>query len=97
MEYQFDHDTKINHWFHPAISFTNLEHIKDDDSVIQIYTDGSKNEQGTVAGAAININGAHTRSLQYKLHEKCTNNQSKKLAILKSLEYIQNSDMTVKK
>ena len=97
VEYQFDHDTEIKHWLHPAISFTILVDIKDDDSVIQIYTDESKNEEGTGAGAAIYINGAHTRSLQYKLHEKCTNNQSEQLAILKSLEYIQNSDMTVKK
>ena len=97
MDYQFDHDTKIKHWLHPAISFTILEDIKDDDSVIQIYTDGRRNEQGTGAGAAVYINGVHTRSLQYKLHEKCTNNQSEQLAILKSLEYIQNSDMTVKK
>ena len=85
VEYQFDQDTKIKHWLHPAISFTD---IKDDDSVIQIYTDGCKNEKGTGAGAAIYINGVHTRSLQYKLHEKCTNNQSEQLAILKSLEYI---------
>jgi hypothetical protein len=97
VEYQFDQDMKIKHWLHSAISFTILEDTKDNDSVIQIYTDGSKNERGTGAGAAIYINGVHTRSLQYKLHEKCTNNQSEKLAILKSLEYIQNSDMTVKK
>jgi hypothetical protein len=36
VDYQFDHDTKIKNWLQPAISFTILEDIKDDDSVIQI-------------------------------------------------------------
>jgi len=49
-EVQFDHDTRTKHWLHPAISFTILDDCKEDDSTIQIYTDGSKNEQGVGAG-----------------------------------------------
>jgi len=85
---QFDHDTRKKHWLHPAISITILEDCKDDDSTIQIYTDGSKNEQGVGPGVAIFITGKHTSSLQYRLNKRCTNNQS--------LEYLQNINMAVK-
>jgi len=95
-EVQFDHDTRTKHWLHPAISFTILEDPKEDDSTIQIYTDGSKNDQGVGAGAAIFITGKHTSSLQYRLHKRHTNNQSEQVAILKSLEYLQNINMAVK-
>jgi hypothetical protein len=43
-EEQFDLDTRTNHWLHPYITFTILEDCEDDDSTIQIYTDGSKNK-----------------------------------------------------
>jgi len=95
-EVQFDHDTRTKHWLHPAISLTFLENCKDDDSTIQIYTDGSKNEQGIGAGVAIFITDKHTFSLQYRLNKRCTNNQSEQVAILKSLEYLQNINMAVK-
>jgi len=95
-EVQFDHDTRTKEWLHPAISLTILEDCKDDDSTIQIYTDGSKNEQGFGAGVAIFITGKHTSSLQYRLNKRCTNNQSEQDAIMKSLEYLQNINMAVK-
>jgi len=85
-EVQFDHDTRTKHWLHPAISLNVLEDCKDDDSTIQIYTDGSKNEQGVGAGVAIFITGKITSILQYRLNKRCTNMQSEQLAILKSLE-----------
>ena len=96
-EEQFDYDTRTKHWLHPAISFTIHEDCKEDDSTIQIYTDGSKNEQGAGAGAAIFITGKHTISLQYRINKRCTNNQSEQVAILKSLEYIQNINTAGKK
>jgi ribonuclease HI len=70
--------------------------INDDNSKIQIFTDGSKTEQGVGAGIAIYTSGTHTNSLKYKLDGKCTNNQVKQLAILRSLEYIQNLQTTEK-
>jgi len=94
---QFDLDTRTKHWLHPAISFTILEVCEEDDSTIQIYTDGSKNEQGAGAGVAIFITDKHTTSLQYRLNNRCTNNQSEQVAILKSLEYMQNINTAVKK
>jgi ribonuclease HI len=96
-EVQFVHDTRKKHWLHPTISFTILEDGRDDDSSIKIYTDGCKNEKGADAGVAIFITGKHTTSLQYRLNERCTNNQSEQVAILKSLEYVQNIYTAVKK
>ena len=93
---QFDHDTRTKHWLHRAISFSILEDCKEDDSTIQIYTDGSKNEQGVGAGTAIFITGKHTSSLQYRLNFRCTNNLSEQAAILKSLEYLQTTNMAAK-
>ena len=53
--------------------------------MIEIYMDGSKNEKGVGSGVAIFINGSLTLQLQYKLAEKCSNNQAEQLAIMKAL------------
>jgi ribonuclease HI len=82
------------HWLHPAASFIILENGMKDDSPIKIYTDGSKTEQGVVAGAAIYTNAIHTMSLKYRLYNKCTTNQAEQLAILKALEYTNNLNTT---
>ena len=34
--------------------------------------------------------------MQYRLNERCTNNQAEQMAILKALEYIQNMESDVK-
>ena len=51
------------------------------------FTDGSKTKQGVGAGVAIYVytRGTLTRSLKFRLHDKCTNNQAEQMAILKSL------------
>jgi hypothetical protein len=69
---------------------TILKDSNEDDNSIQIFTDGSRTEQGVGAGAAIFIlvTGKHTMSLKYRLYKRCTNNQLEQVAILKSLEYI---------
>jgi hypothetical protein len=59
-EEQIDHDTRTKYWLHPAVLLTILEDCNGDDSSIQIFTDGSKTEQGVGAGAAIFITGKHT-------------------------------------
>jgi hypothetical protein len=87
-ELPFDRDTKIQHWLHPAFSMSILKEGNDEDSDLQIYTDGSKTIQGVGAGVAIFTRGTHTRSLKYRLHDRCTNNQAEQMAILKSLLHI---------
>ena len=57
------------HWLHPAFSLTILKECQEDNSTIQIFTDGSKSEQGVGTGAAVFTSGTHTKSLKYRLHE----------------------------
>ena len=44
---------ELKNWPHPADVAAFIEVKKYDDKTIQIYTDGSKNEQGVGAGVAI--------------------------------------------
>jgi ribonuclease HI len=77
---------------------TILNESKNDNSTVQIFTDGSKSEQGVGAEVAIYTAGAHQSSLMYRLHERCTNKQAEPIAILKSLEHrnkIHTPDKTV--
>ena len=80
-----DLDTGITHWLHPAFSISLLKEGNDEDSDLEIFTDGSKTKLGVGAGVAIYTRGTHTRSLKFRLHDKCTNNQAEQMAILKSL------------
>jgi len=52
--------------------------------------------KGFGAGVAIFITGKHTSSLQHRLHKRCTNNPSEQVAILKSLDYLQNINIALK-
>jgi len=87
-ELPFDLDTRIKHWPHHAFSISLLKQLNDEDNDLEIFTDGSKTKQGVGAGVAIYRRGTHTRSLKYRLHDKCTNNQAEQMAILKSLPHV---------
>jgi ribonuclease HI len=92
-----DHDVEVKHWLYPAETTTILKDKNEDTSTIQIFTDGSKSEQGVGAGIAIYRSGIHTKSIKYSLNNRCTNNQAEQLAIIKSLEYtesLQTEDKT---
>ena len=95
-EAMFDQDMGVKHWLHPAVKVTILQDNNEDNSTTQIFTDGSKSEQGVGAGIAVYRSGTLTKSLKYRLNKKCTNNQAEQLAILKSLEYIENIHTTDK-
>jgi hypothetical protein len=84
-ELPFDLDTRIKHWLRPAFSISILKEGNDEDSDLEIFTDGSKMKQGVGAGVAIYTRDTHTRSFKYRLHDKSTNNQAEQMAILKSL------------
>jgi len=86
-ETMIDHDVGVKHGLHPAETTTILKDKNEDTSTIQIFTDESKSEQGVGAGIAIYRSGIHTKSLKYRLNNRCTNNQAEQLANLKSLEY----------
>jgi hypothetical protein len=94
-EAMIDQDMGVKHWQHPAAKVTILQD-NEDNSTTQLFTDGSKSEQGVGAGIAIYRSGTYTKSLEYRLNKRCTNNQAEQLAILKSLEYIKNIHTTDK-
>jgi len=87
-ELPFGLDTRIKHWPHLAFSISLLKERNYEDNDLEIFTDGSKTKQGVGAGVAIYRRGTHTRSLKYRFHDKCTNNQAEQMAILKSLLHV---------
>jgi ribonuclease HI len=94
---QFDNNKEARFWQHPAETVIRTTEGNEEDSPLQIYTDGSKTEKGVGSGIAIYRSGQNIRTLQFKLNKKCTNNQAEQLAILKALESIDNTQMVDKK
>jgi ribonuclease HI len=94
---QFDNSKEARFWQHPAESVIRTSEGNEEDSPLQIYTDGSKTEKGVGSGIAMYRSGQNIRTPQFKLNKKCTNNQVEQLAILKALEYIDNTQMADKK
>jgi len=88
---QTDHDKPPKQWLHPAdrTVATASDNTQEEVTPINIYTDGSKSEQGVGAGIAIIIPGTPTVKLMYRMDTSCTNNQAEAFAILKALEYMQ--------
>ena len=68
-----DRDMEVKYWHHPT-EIINFLTENNETSTIQIFTDGSKSEQGVGAGVAILKSGTHIKSLKYKLNKRCTNN-----------------------
>jgi hypothetical protein len=89
-EAQTDRDMGVKHWHQPAETTIFLTEYNEETSTIQIFTDGSKSEQGVGAGIAIFESGNHIKSLKCRLNKRCTNNQVEQLAILRALEYTEN-------
>jgi len=54
-----------------------------------VYTDGSKQEQGVGSGTVIFKGSETIAKLQFKLDNRCSNNQAEQLAILKALEKLE--------
>ena len=73
----------------PCCQDIDTDKDTDDKTKINVYTDGSKSEQGVEAGIVIKRPGTPTIKLMYRMDPKCTNNQAEAYAILKALEYIQ--------
>jgi ribonuclease HI len=94
---QTDHDKLPKQRLHPAARII----ATDDPTPINIYTNGSKSEQGVGAGIAIKQPGTPIVKLMYRMGTRCSNNQAEAFAILRALEYIQTTqtkeeDKTVK-
>jgi ribonuclease HI len=56
--------------------------------MIQIFTDGSKNEHGVLSGIAMYTQNKLNHKMKHKLHRQCSNNQAEQMAIGKALQAI---------
>jgi len=56
---------------------------------VEVCTDGSKIWDSVGAAEVIFVNGKLVHQLKFKLHGHCSNNQAEKIAILKTLEKLE--------
>jgi len=84
---QIDHDKPLKQWLHPAdrTIVTDTENTQEDPTHINVYTDGSKSEQGVGAGIVITRPATTTVEVNYRMNTRCNNNQAEAFAILKAL------------
>jgi len=66
-----------------------IESDEESSHPIQSYTDSSKNDSGVGDGIVIFLDSNLLTTMQYRLNERCTNNQAEQMAVLKALEYIE--------
>jgi hypothetical protein len=92
----FDKDMEVKYWQHPAEASISSTEEKEEKDTIQIYPDGSKTDKGVGSGIAIFESGTYIKSIQRRLHEKCTNNQAEQLAILTALQFKESTQRTDK-
>jgi len=86
---EWDSDVEIQNWPHPAEVGIIHEVVGNEETSIQVYTNGSKQEQGVGSGAVIFKGSEMIAKLQIKLDNRCSNNQAEQLAILKALEKLE--------
>ena len=86
---QFDKVMEVRYWQHLAEASISSTDKKEENGSMHIYTDGSKTEKGVGSGIAFFESGQHTKSVQCRLNERCTNNQADQLVILAALQYIE--------
>jgi ribonuclease HI len=84
---EWDCDVEIQNWPHPAEVGTIHEVAGYEDTPIQVYVDGSKQEQGVRSGVVIFKGSEMIAKIQFKLDSKCSNNQAE-LKALKKLEVL---------
>jgi len=83
-----DHDKLPKQWLHPAARIIATDDTNDQ-TPINIYTDGSKSKQGLGAGIPIKRPATPTVKPMYRMDNRCSNNQAEAFAILKALDYTQ--------
>ena len=85
-----DRDMGVKYWHHPTETITFLREYNEETSTIQIFTDGSKSEQGVGAGVVMFSSGNHIKSLKFRFNKRCNNNHAEELAVSRALEYTEN-------
>ena len=87
---------KLENWTHPATHIKKIEGEEESLNPIQAYTDGSKSHLGVGAGVVIFLDNNIIKTIQYRINERCSNNQAEQMAILKVLDYIQYMELNEK-
>jgi ribonuclease HI len=85
-EYECNTPLPVKEWPHPAWRVNIIETSDSTPYSTVIYTDGSKIRGKVRAEVAIYVNQVLRRKCKYKLHNCCSNNQPKQIAILKALD-----------
>jgi len=85
----YDRDMELENWTHPATHIKTIEGEEESLYLIQAYTDGSKSDLGVCAGVVSFLDNNVIKTMQYRLNERCSNNQAEQMTILNALEYIQ--------
>jgi ribonuclease HI len=83
---------EVKYWTHPPKVVEVTAAQEESKHTIQVYTDGSRSEEGVGSGVAISTHRELTDTIKYRLNGRCSNNQAKQVAILRALENIQNLD-----
>ncbi|KAJ4430157.1 hypothetical protein ANN_22367 [Periplaneta americana] len=91
---EYDAPLEVIHWPHPAEEPLIRSPMDDTANKIDIYTDGSKIGGKVGAAAVIIQNDMIIHRSKYKLHEKCSNIQAERIAILTALQHIENVEIT---
>ena len=89
-KYQVDKAENPRNWLHLA-DIVSVNYTKDEgeEHWWNIFTDGSKSEQGVGSGVAVFTGKVLAEQLKFKLDDRCSNNQAEQLAIVKALEVIE--------
>jgi hypothetical protein len=77
---------EIKNWSHRAEVGIIHEVVRNEETLIQMYTDKSKQEQGVEFGAVIFKGSEIIAKLQFNLENRCSKNQAEQLSIHKALE-----------
>jgi len=86
---QFERDTVVEKWQHPADALIRVLQEEEEKNSIQVFMDGSRSERGVGSGVAIYRSGESITTILCRLNRKCTNNQAEQFTILTALEQIE--------
>ena len=86
---EYDAPLEVRNWRHPAEIAIVHEVENGTTYTVEVYTDGSKIGDSVGAAGVIFVNGKLVHQLKFKLHGHCSNNQAEQIAILKTLEKLE--------
>ena len=90
-----DEPVHFRNWPHPA-DIVEIGEVDDNKMYnIELYTDGSKYENGVGSGVAAFVNKELVHQSCYKLDSRCSNNQAEQYAIIKALEIAEQLPRTI--